>query len=262
MSVSRRSFLGGVAVAGAVSMTSQMMTVAQEGTPTAVESGTPAAVDMDAPCYAIVRVWKLPTAELNHAILPHVMHAFLPIIETVPGHAGYVFAIDDADPTASITLTLVADEAVATASDEAAQGFVDGLDPRFVTETPVAERGPLRIYEMTSRPASELPPFLNGCYLTVRNRVNAPDADIESVIAMATQGLVPTLAAMDGFVLYGWIQIENGRVAINIWETMEQLEAGNEAVAAYVAENTASTTTGDPVVNTGMIGYAEIAGIA
>ena len=143
------------------------------------------------------------------------------------------------------------------ASGEAAQGFVDGLDPRFVTETPVSQGGPLRIFEMTDRPASELPPFLHGCYLTVRQRENAPGADMEAVVAGATDVLTPTLAAMEGFVLYAWMQVENGRVALNIWETMEQLEAGNQAVADYLAANTVQTTTGDPIVNTGTIDYAD-----
>jgi len=259
MSVSRRAFLGGVAAASAVLTTSRQMVFAQEGTPAAVDPGTPVGVESTTPGYGIVRVRKLPTAELNQAIFPHVMHHFLPLIETVRGHLGYVFAYHETDPTTSLNLTLLTDQAAATASGEMAREFVEGLDSRFVTGTPVMEQGPLRIYSATSTPASELPPFLTGCYLTVRNRVNAPDADIESVISMATEGLVPTLTAMDGFVLYCWMQIENGRVAINIWETMEQLEAGNEAVAAYVAENTASTTIGDPVVNTGIIGYAEIA---
>jgi hypothetical protein len=239
-------------------MTSGHLARAQQGTPSAVEDpGTPAAVGGATPGYGIVRVRKVPTVELNQAIFPHVMHVFLPMIETVPGHAGYVFAVDDADPTASITLTLVADEAAAVASGEAAQGFVAGLDPRFATETPVAAQGPLRIFEMTGRPATELPPFLHGCYLTVRQRENAPGADMEAVVAGATDVLTPTLAAMEGFVLYGWMEVENGRVALNIWETMEQLEAGNQAVADYVAQNTAATTTGDPIVNTGMIGYAD-----
>jgi hypothetical protein len=65
---------------------------------------------------------------------------------------------------------------------------------------------------------------------------------------------------MEGFVLYAWMLVEGGRVAINIWETEEQLEAGNEAVAAFVAENTVETTVGEPVVYTGTIGYSDIVG--
>jgi hypothetical protein len=250
--------MGGMVAAGTVSVTSRQLAFAQQGTPAAVEAmGTPAAVGGATPGYGLVRVRKTPTPELNQAIHPHVMHIFLPLIETVPGHFGYVFAFDDADPTASITVTFLADEAAAVASGEAAQEFVDGLDPRFVTETPVSQGGPLRIFEMTGRPASELPPFLHGCYLTVRQRENAPGADIEALVAETTNVLTPTLAAMEGFVLYAWMQVENGRVALNIWETMEQLEAGNQAVADYVAQNTAQTTTGDPIVNTGMIDYAD-----
>jgi hypothetical protein len=68
------------------------------------------------------------------------------------------------------------------------------------------------------------------------------------------------LAAMEGFVLYTWILTDTGRLAINIWETMEQLEAGDQAVAEYVAENTVQTTVGEPVVHNGTVGYATFVG--
>jgi hypothetical protein len=257
MNLSRRVLLGGAAVTGSIAMTSRLGALAQEGTPMAVEGATPEAVGTT-PGYAIARVRQLSSPELTQAIFPHVMHRYMPLIEAVPGYAGYVFAFHNDDPAASITLSLGTDEAAGAAMNEAASGFVGGLDPRFATQTPMAEEGPLRIFQLTDRPASDLPPFLNGCSITMRTRMNAPDADMEEVIATATGGLVPLMMGMDGFVLYAWIQIDGGRVAINIWETEEQLAAGDEAVRDWVAENTIATTVGDPIVNSGTIGYAEI----
>ena len=37
---------------------------------------------------------------------------------------------------------------------------------------------------------------------------------MEAVIAKDTNGLVPMLAAMPGFVLYAWLQTADGRTAI------------------------------------------------
>ncbi|CAN5707491.1 hypothetical protein BH23CHL5_BH23CHL5_15790 [soil metagenome] len=261
VAISRRILLGGMTSAAVLGVTQQWPVTAQDGTPVAVESASPVAELSGDPGFAIARVRALPSAELNEAIVPHVLHRFFPTIEVVPGFRGYVFANHYDDPAATITLTLTDDDSSASASDDAAQGFVDGLDPRFTVETPMAERGPLRIFRATDRGAEELPPFLNGCQLTIRNRVTAPDADIEAVIALASEGLVPMLAEMDGFVMYVWMQIEGGRVAINIWETTEQLAAGDAAVSEWVAQNTVNTTVGDPIVNSGPIIYASMPGI-
>lgn len=251
MTLSRRTLMGGLTVSGASLLAAPSLTLAQE-------SGTPQAAGLAAPGYAISRVRALPAAELNQAIYPHVMHRYLPAIEAVPGFAGYVFAFHNDDSGASMTLNLMADEVAGAASDEAAAGFVGGLDPRFVVETPMAEEGPLRIYGFTERPVSELSPFLHGYVITVRNRQTAEGADIEAVIAQASNELLPLMAGMDGFVMYAWILTTTGRTAINIWETAEQQAAGDQAVAEYVAANTVSTTVGEPVVNNGTIGYAAL----
>lgn len=208
------------------------------------------------PSYAIARVRALPTPELNDAIGPDVLATFLPRTAALPGYAGYVLSEHLTDPTATITLTMLAN--ASAAADEGARDYVSSLDARFVAETPVAEQGPVRAFQVTARPVTDLPPFLHGCQFTMRERRNAPDADIEDVVAKLTDGLVPLLMEMPGFVLYCWIQTEDGRVAINIWETADQVVAGNEAVAAWVAENTANTTTGDPVVSDGSVVYADI----
>jgi hypothetical protein len=65
---------------------------------------------------------------------------------------------------------------------------------------------------------------------------------------------------MEGFVLYGWMQVEGGRVSFNIWETAEQLEAGNQAVADFVAANPVISSEGKTVVHEGVIGYADTMG--
>lgn len=249
MQFSRRTLLGGATLAGVSGFVSRAGSAVADGTPIA----TPAS-----PGFAIARVRALPTADLNQAVYPHVMHRYLPAIEAVSGFAGYFFAFHDNEPGTSISLNLTSDEAAAEESDAAAADFVAGLDPRFTVETPVNEQGPLRIFGFSERPASELAPFLHGYKITMRNRQTAEGADIEAVIAQAQDELLPLMAAMEGFVMYAWILTPNGRTAINIWETAEQMAAGDHAVADYVAQNSVSTTVGEPVVNNGTIGYAAV----
>jgi hypothetical protein len=243
----RRTLLS-VAASAPVLAATKFTALAHEATPAAREElGV-----------AIARIRKLPTPELADAIFPDVMAHFLPGLEALPGYRGYVFTMDDQDPAAQITLTLVTDNASADEADEVARDYVSQLDPRFVVETPVAIRGPVRIFEVTDRSRLELPPFLYCTYLAMRQRVTAPGVDVPALIETARTGLVPILAKMPGFILYCWIETEGARTAINIWETLEQLQAGNEAVADFVAANTADTTIGEPVVNQGMIGYGEL----
>jgi hypothetical protein len=248
MRVNRRRVLGTVASAAVLS--SGLGRVAAQSTPVAATGVVPD--------YAITRVRALPTPELAAAVVADVLATFLPPTAALPGYAGHVFSAHVTDPTATISLTLLADEAAAAAADQVAREYAASLDPRFVTETPVTDQGPLRIYQTTMRPATELPPFLNGCLFTMRKRRNAPGADIEAVIAKNTNGLTPMLAAMPGFVLYAWLQTADGRTAINVWETPDQQAAGNEVVATWVAANTAETTIGEPVVNDGVVVYADI----
>lgn len=250
MRVNRRRVIGTVASAAVLS----------SGPGRAAAQSTPVAATGVVPGYAIARVRTLPTPELAAAVVADVLATFLPPTAALPGYAGYVFSADVTDPTATISLTLLADEAAAAAADQVAREYVASLDPRFVTETPVTEQGPLRIYQTTARPATELPPFLNGCLFTMRNWRNAPGADMEAVIAKDTNGLAPKLAVMPGFVLYAWFQTATGRTAINIWETQDQLAAGNEVIVPWIAANTAETTTGEPVVNDGVVVYADIPG--
>ena len=250
MRVNRRRILGTVASAAVLS--SGLGRVAAQSTPVAATGAVPGS--------AIARVRALPTPELAAAVVADVLATFLPPTAALPGYAGYVFSAHVTDPTATISLTLLADEAAAAAADQVAREYAAALDPRFVTETPVTDQGPLRIYQTTMRPATELPPFLNGCLFTMRNRRNAPGADMEAVIAKDTNGLTPMLAAMPGFVLYAWLQTADGRTAINIWETPDQPAAGNAVIAPWVAANTAETTAGAPVVNDGVVVYADIPG--
>src|SRR5215217_6166409 len=156
MRLNRRQVLGTVAAASLLASRSDSMAA----------QSTPVATSAVIPGYAITRVRQLPTPDLAAAIVPDVLATFLPRTAALPGYAGYVFSAHATDPTAAISLTLLADEAVAAAADQVAREYVASLDPRFVTETPVTDQGPLRIYQTTVRPATELPPFLNGCVYT------------------------------------------------------------------------------------------------
>ena len=218
MRISRRSVIGGTMALAAVPVI-QGDLLARQATPVADAAG--------APGYAIVRARTHATAEVAQAVYPEVMTHFLPPTREVPGYRGYAFAFNNADPNGVITATFVDDEAAADQAAAVAQAYVAGVEPRLAPETPFSQQGALRIYQPTDRPASELPPFLHGCLITMRHRISAPDIDVDAVVALARDELTPMLAAMDGFVLYAWMQVDGGRVAINIWETEAQLEAGN-----------------------------------
>jgi hypothetical protein len=257
----RRTLLGGIAAAAIATGLQPRRLFAQDGTPVAVTDATPVAAG-EAPGYAIARLRTLPTAELNSAVFPDVMRNFLPETAALPGFEGYIFAFDDADPATSITLTLLADESAGTAADEVPAGYVAQLDPRFEVVTPLAEQGPVRIFATTSKPATELPPFLHGATLRLRNQTNAPDFDLEAGITIAIDTLVPIFLAQPGFVMYCWFERDGGRLVAEIWESLKAMEAGGEALAAWRDEHFDRPTASETTESLGTIGYAEIRGLA
>lgn len=252
MHVTRRTLIGGALAAAATSAPSGFVVHAQEASPVA-DSLAP-------PGYGSARVRIHPSAELAQAVYPDVMSHFLPPTMAVPGYVGYLFAFDAADPATTINVTLFADAAAADAAAVVGQEYVGGMDPRLTPETPLSTQGEVRIYQVTDRPRTELPALLHGCHITMRHRINAADTDIEGVIDSAANGFGPIVQAMDGFVMYCWMHAEGGRVSFNIWETAAQLEAGNEAVADWVADNPVITTEGPTEVHNGVIGYSDLFG--
>jgi len=252
MQMTRRRLIGGALVAATTSVAPGLIVRAQEATP-----GTEAAAP---PGFGIARVRKHPTAEVAQAVYPDVMSRFLPMTAALSGYRGYIFAFDDADPKITINVTLLADANAADEANAVAQTYVRGMDTRLTPETPVAEQGPVRIYQLTDKPRLEVPPLLHGCQITLRHQIALPDVDRDAVASSATERLVPILHGMDGFVLYCGILTEGGWVAIDIWETASQMQAGNEAVAVWEAENSLASAGGESVTHHGVISYSDILG--
>jgi hypothetical protein len=254
MPVTRRTLLGSTLLASAAPVAVRLGAKAHDA--------TPAAERPESPGYGIVRVRTVGSPELNQAVFPDVMYRFLPKTAAVPGYYGYVFAVQYDDPATSLTMTLLADEAAVELANEVAKEYVAGLDPRLTPETPLAEQGPVRIFHLTDRPASELPPHLTGCSITFRHRINAAETDIDAIIDAVNDGLIPLLKEMDGFVLYGWTGVSDGRISYNIWETPEHLTAGDALIADWVEQNPIITQEGTTEVYAGTIGYSDILGTA
>jgi len=259
MYVTRRRMLGTALAAGAALTVAPGMTGrARQATPEPLVLGTPGLPGSKAPGYGIARVRTHQSAEAAQAVYADVLTRFLPPTSALPGYYGYIFAFDDADPGTTLNVTLVDGAPAADAANAVAQEYVQGMDARLAPQTPIAVQGAVRIYQVTDRPASELPPLLHGCHITMRFRRNAADTDIEGVIQSASEGFGPIQAAMDGFVMYCWMHTEDGRVSFNVWETAEQMQAGNEAVAAWGAANPVITQEGPAEVHNGVIGYSDL----
>lgn len=249
----RRVLLGGATVAGVGVMVSHRSAAGQDA--------TPAASAADSPAYAMARVRTQPSAALNQAIYPDVMATLLPPTMAVPGFLGYAFVFDDADPASAFTLTMLTSAEAAPAAADAARAYVGQLDPRFATETPLSADGRVRMYATTDRSPAELPPFLHGATFTLRNQTNAPGLDLEKTIRVATETLIPLFRSLPGFVLYCWFERPGGRIAINIWDTPEDLAAASDALAAWRTQYFATPTSSDETAYKGAVGYATIAGL-
>lgn len=251
--VTRRTFIGTTATASAMLLTPSLITASQQATPIEGSAASPG--------YATIRVRTQPTAALNQAIFPDVMARLLPQTEELPGFHGYTFVFDNDDPTAAIIFSTLADEDSALSSQELAQEYVAQLDSRFVTETPLSAENQIRMWATTDMPASELPPFLHGAAFTMRDQTTAPDYDINDLVAIAQETLIPIFLNQPGFILYCWFERPEGRIAINIWETPEDMTAGDEALAAWRDEHFSEPTATETTTWHGTIGYSTITGL-
>jgi hypothetical protein len=249
----RRSLIGAAAATSTVIIWPHRSASAQDATPTPIENTGPA--------HATARVRIQPSAALNQAIYPDVMATFVPAAMAIPGFLGYAFVFDAADPATAFTVSTLTGEPAARASEDVGQAYVDQLDPRFITETPLSAEGRVRMYATTAKPATELPPFLHGAAFTMRDQTNAPGLDLEDAIRIATATLIPLFRSLPGFVLYCWFERPGGRIAINIWETAADLAAASEALAAWREEHFATPTASQEQAYNGTVGYATIAGL-
>ena len=132
---------------------------------------------------------------------------------------------------------------------------------RLVTELLNQIDGTVRSWTVTGRSTGELPPNLTGCSIAMRYRDSVEGLDIEQFVTLVHDGLVPLLREMPGFVMYALVMTENGRAGINIWETADQLDAGDQVVADWAAEYVPNTWVGDVTEHKGPIYFAELAGL-
>lgn len=254
MAASRRALVGGAVAIGSGVLLSPARVLAQDATPVAGGTG-------DMPTYASAQVHTQPSADLNQAIFPDVMASLLPQRAALPGFHGYVFVFDEADPATAFTLSTFTNEDDARASGELAATYAEELDPRLEATTPLDIDGPVRMYATTARTSAELPPFLHGAVFTLRDQTNAPDVDIENAVAVATETLIPLFQSLPGFILYCWFERPGGRIAINIWETADDLAAASDALVAWREEHFATPTSSEEVAYRGTIGYAKVTGL-
>jgi heme-degrading monooxygenase HmoA len=67
--------------------------------------------------------------------------------------------------------------------------------------------------------------------------------DPHELIQRAEDGLLPIFESQPGFKAYSVAATEDEIFSFSVWESAEQAEAANEAVAGWVAENMADDIT-------------------
>jgi heme-degrading monooxygenase HmoA len=67
--------------------------------------------------------------------------------------------------------------------------------------------------------------------------------DPHELIQRAEEGLLPIFESQPGFKAYSVAATEDEIFSFSVWESVEQAEAANEAVAGWVAENMADEIT-------------------
>ena len=63
--------------------------------------------------------------------------------------------------------------------------------------------------------------------------------DAQELARAAEEGILPTFQGMPGFKSYSIVANDTALISFSAWETAEEAEAANKAVASWVAENMA-----------------------
>ncbi len=213
--------------------------------------------------YAVVRMRPLDDPAVRDQINQAVIDEFLPVIAEVDGFLGYLVADVIHDPTLTLGFTLLTDRAASARSDEAVRDFVfqDEIDTHVIIEETRRWEGDLLVLglppEATATPAAT-PVDDNGLgdIITVRIYESLPDTDPRDFVPEITSGFVPIIVAIPGFVGYVWFPIEGGFVSISLFTDETAANASTDAGRAWVAENMAAYSPGNPEVINATVVYA------
>ncbi len=108
--------------------------------------------------------------------------------------------------------------------------------------------------DMMDCPALRLADLGDELFISVRHYSAVDPDDIDTLVERTRDGFVPIISESPGFVLYALSgMLPDQGLAVNIFQSEEEMLAANEKAAEFVRENLASMLTVAPQITAGVV---------
>jgi len=208
--------------------------------------------------FASSRVRQSASPERLYQTIGQVLADGVGVFRAIEGYRGFIYATDLIDVARGHTLALYNNAMAGAFGLERGQRVLGSLDPRLASTVVDGGDGVTRLAYFTTRGAATLPPSLTGCYLSQRIKRTPRTNDPNALVELVTAKELPLLAVLDGFIAYLWMQTGEGRIAITIWETYDQMRVGATVSEAWIAKNELAQPIDETIVHEAEITYADL----
>ncbi len=179
---------------------------------------------------------------------------FIPIINASEGFIGYYLTFSEGDELFAVSLFETREQALA--SNEMARGFIQENLAPLVPKPPRIIEGSVDIGVV------EMLDDVNSLQASLRIYDGFEAADLDEFVAIVEDGFLPIMRETEGFFGYYLMNDGAGAVgAISIFDTEASALASNEQAREFVAENLTAYLPNDPLIASGRVGIAVLAGL-
>lgn len=261
--VTRRTVMkagGGLAAVAALGVAGLGVARGQEASPEA----SPAAGDGLEGLWVAVRNRTIIAGTPVDEMIAAIREGYVPLIEAVPGFAGYIGVIDP-NSQASAFVTIFADKAGADEGTARAGAWLQENGYVWFEGDPHVVEGPIGIAEGTFAGSADMatpaPGGLEGKYIAMRSRKLVDAAAAPALIEMIKEGFVPLVTTVPGFVAYLVATNEEtlDQVAVGVFDDKTGADESTARAAEWGVQGAIELTPGDPVVLEGEIVLAVMA---
>ena len=185
--------------------------------------------------------------------------SFVPILSESDGFLGYYVVYSAEDTLAAFNLFETREQSLA--ANELAREFVGDSLALLLPNPPRVVEGSVDIgfVEMLAGMGDG---GVGSLHASVRIYDGFETDDLEAFVALVEDGFLPIMRETDGFFGYYLMHDDAGALAaVSIFDTEASALASNEKARVFVAENLSVYLPEDPLISSGRVGIALLAGV-
>jgi hypothetical protein len=233
---------GGVLLAGAAAL---------RGPVVAAQEASPVAADSLLGQRTVVRSRTVKDDHDVSEVLAQIQEGFVPLVSAIPGLALYI-AAGNPETRVLFSIGVFADEAGVEESNRIAAEWVTANIPDVFEGDPAVHNGIIGV--AAPAPTGDL----LGKHIVIRLREPAPDNDVDEMMRLISEGYLPLVEALPGFVAYfGSADAEgNTQAYVTVFDDQAGTEESTRVAGEWLTSNNYAFFTGEPMFLDGVIGSA------